>query len=536
MKRRTFLRGAAAGAALTPVLLDRLYAMPSTPLHWLAPLDMQNNDKILIFVQMFGGNDGLNTVVPADDPEYYTTLRPTISIAKENCYNYGPVYLNPGFAVKGGNGQNGFSTMFENGSLAIIQGIGYDNPNLSHFRSSDIWLSGINDSDATHALNSGWLGRYLETRYPNFPNNLPQDPLAINFGGFSLALTSEAGRRMGIEVNDPSLQSGGLETGADTLDGQADGTRYKAEYLFVQDIANRSNVYASRVKQAYTDGKVKLKGAYGSDSFAKQMAAVAALIAGGLDTRIYYVSIGGFDTHVSQTGDDHTGGGAHMNLLHSMSDAIAQFQYDLLQLESGGMTGLSHRVAGLTMSEFGRRPAENGSFGTDHGAASVQFVFGNQVQAAVFGQAPDLRSLDSNGDLTWQVDYRTVYGAVLMDWFGLSRDEMRMVLKDQSLNKFDGLFKPQAGVPQRNASEISLAVYPNPVTSSSTISFDIPTDAHVTIELASVDGAITREITGRSFGAGSYSLPLNTDLPNGSYILSMRTGSQRLTRMLTVLR
>jgi uncharacterized protein (DUF1501 family) len=531
MKRRTFIQGMAAGAAMTPVLLDRIYAKPSTPASWLSPLGAESNDKILIFVQMFGGNDGLNTVVPAENDIYYNTLRPTISIAKANCYNYGPVYLNPGLALKGGNSQTGFGGLLENGYLAIIQNIGYNDPNLSHFRSSDIWLSGINDNNATHPLNSGWLGRYLDTR-----NQLPTDPLAINFGGFSLALTNESGKRMGIEVNDPSGQSGGLLGGADTLDDQADSTHYKDEYAFVQDIANRSNTYAQGIKDAYTKGKAKLKGVYGSDSFAKQMASVAALIAGGLQTRIYYVSIGGFDTHVSQTGDDHTGAGSHMNLLHYMSDAIAQFQYDLLQLENGGMSGISKRVAGLTMSEFGRRPSENGSLGTDHGAASVQFLFGEQVTANVWGHAPNLSDLDDNGDLRWEVDFRTIYGGILMDWFGLSKTDMQSVLKDNSLEPFYGLFKSQGGVPQRNDKESSLSVYPNPLSGSGQIAFSIPSDAHVTIQLSSVDGAIAREITARSFAAGSYTLPISADLPNGSYILSMRAGSERLTRMVTVIR
>lgn len=135
--------------------------------------------------------------------------------------------------------------MFEAGTLAIIQGIGYDNPNLSHFRSTDIWLSGMNDSDPSHVLDTGWIGRYLEQRYPNFPNQLPTDPLAINFGGFSLSLTSEKGR-MGIEVANPSLRAGDLSAANDTLDDKAPGTRYAIEYAFVQDIANRSNVYAQR--------------------------------------------------------------------------------------------------------------------------------------------------------------------------------------------------------------------------------------------------------------------------------------------------
>ncbi|MDP4199777.1 MAG: DUF1501 domain-containing protein [Bacteroidota bacterium] len=535
MKRRTFLQGALGAAAVTPVLLDKIYALPSSPLHLLAQLDA-SNDKILIFVQMFGGNDGLNTVVPADDPQYYVLRDPTngIGILKQNLYNYGNGYLNPGLARAGGNGQTGFAGMLGVGTLAIIQGIGYDNPNLSHFRSTDIWLSGINDSNAQDVLDTGWLGRFLERQYPNFPNSLPADPLAINFGGFSLALTSEKGR-MGIEVANPSLQAGGLSAANDTLDDQATGTRYATEYAFVQDIANRSNIYAQRVKDAYTAGKAKLKGAYGSDSFSQQMASVAALIAGGLDTRIYYVSLGGFDTHVSQASPGGTGQGAHSNLLHSLSDAVAQFQYDLLQLDAAGMD-VSKRVVGMTMSEFGRRPQENASYGTDHGAASVQFVFGAAVASAVFGQTPDLSHLDANGDLAWQIDYRTVYAAVLTDWFGLSLDDTRTVMKDSTLEPFPGLFKPQAGVAKSNTLPLSLAVYPNPLPATGTIAFDLPRNAYVKIEMTSMDGRIVQLITEQPFIAGSYALPIAANVPTGAYVLSMRAGDAQVTRMVTVIK
>lgn len=266
------------------------------------------------------------------------------------------------------------------------------------------------------------------------------------------------------------------------------------------------------------------------------MASVAALIAGGLDTRVYYVSLGGFDTHVGQVGGtDHTGADAHMNLLHSLSDAVAQFQYDLIQLDSTGMN-VSNRVVGMTMSEFGRRPSENASYGTDHGAAPVQFVFGTQVSAAVFGQPPDLSNLDANGDLAWQIDYRKVYAAVLTDWFGLSLNDTRIVLQDTSLEPFSGLFKPQAGVTKSGTIPFGLSVYPNPLLANGTVAFDLPQNSYVKIDMISADGRVVQSITERAFAAGSYTLPLSVDVPSGAYLLSMRAGDARLTRMVSVVR
>ena len=534
MKRRTFLQGVLSAAAITPVLLDRVWARPSSPLSLLAQLD--NSDKILILVQLFGGNDGLNTVVPADQDEYYK-IRPNIGILKTSLWNNFPgIYLNPGLAA---GSKGGIAHMLELGSLAIIHGIGYDKPNLSHFRSTDIWLSGINDSNPNDRLDTGWLGRFLEKSYPNFPSQLPPDPLAINFGGFSLALTSEKGR-MGIEVDNPNLQAGGLSASSDVLDDQSAGTRYALEYTFVQDVANRSNTYAQRVKDAYTTGKTMLKGEYGSDGFAQQMASVAALIAGGLGTRIYVVGMGGFDTHVNQVngslanGDD-TSQGAHTNLLAQLGDAIAQFQYDLAMMDQAGLK-VSNRVLGFTLSEFGRRPHDNNSNGTDHGAASVQFVFGTQVNGGVFGHVPDLTQLDANQDIPYQVDYRTVYTTLLTDWYGMTLDDARTVMNDPKLEPFPGLIKAQAGAPKSPAIALTLSVYPNPFASATTVAFSLPTDGYVQIEIASIDGKRVSTLVARSLAAGNYTIPFSEDLSAGAYLLSMQSGPERLTRLVNVIR
>lgn len=533
MKRRTFLQSSLASAALTPVLLDKVYARASTPLKLLAqmaPLDV--NDKILILVQLFGGNDGLNTIVPADDPNYYT-LRPNIGIQKNFLINRGGAdgfYMNPGLGF--GNKQ-GFAGMFDVGQLAIIRGIGYDPPNLSHFRSTDIWLSGINDSNANDVLSTGWLGRFLEQQYPNFPSQLPEDPLAINFGGFSLALTSDKGR-MGIEVANPSLQAGGLSASDDSLDDQAPGTRYATEYAFVQSVSEMSNTYASRVTTAYAKGLTSLQGNYGSDGFSQQMKSVAALIAGGLNTRVYVVGMGGFDTHVQQTTPDGTGTGAQTNLLGQLADAAAQFQSDMVLLGSS----VADRVIGFTVSEFGRRPHDNNSNGTDHGAASVQFAFGSKINGAVFGNPPDLANLDSNGDLDVQIDFRSVYQTLLTDWFGMTLPDALTVLENQNdlQPPLGGLIKSSSGVTSGRGQDEGLSIYPNPMASNATLAIQLSQGSFTQIEMASMDGKNVQSILARSLAAGSYSIPISTDLPSGAYLLSMRAGNDRISKVIEIIR
>ncbi len=548
MKRRTFLQSSLAATAVAPVLLGKTYARPSTPLKLLAQLKPQGtaNNNILVLVQLFGGNDGLNTIIPSQqgvvDPNYYT-LRPNIGIAESALtkYNFGGIYFNPGLANVGNKG--GLFQMFQEGSLAVIRGIGYDPPNLSHFYSTDVWLSGIVPTSADYTFNTGWLGRMLEQQYPDFPATLPQDPLAINLGGFSLALDGSTSN-MGIVVYPESAgsQIPGLSSTDDSLDANAIGTRYETEFAFVQGVAEMSNTYAARVKNAYSAGitNPNLKGTYGSDTLAQQMKTVAALIAGGLNTSVYVVGTGGFDFHVNEVdeGDPTHATGAHTNLLGTVADAIAQFQSDMVNLGSS----TADRVIGFTVSEFGRRPYDNGSFGTDHGAASVQFAFGTQINGGVFGDPPVLsgKGFDANGDLDVQIDFRSVYSALLTDWFGMSLTDATTVLQDQTagdgVNPLQGLIKSSSGVSPSAPVSLSLSVYPNPMASNGNITLALPNGGYTEIEMASMDGKNVQQILARTLAAGSYTIPLTTDVPSGAYLLSLRCGADRVARVVEVIR
>lgn len=526
MKRRTFIKTAAAGAA-APIILGGLPAQAHTSLQLLAQMPADVDDRILVIVQLFGGNDGLNTLIPALDDEYYR-IRPRIGVPKDMCWNeVGDIFLHPALAE---GSQGGVARMLETGSLALVQGIGYENPNLSHFRSTDIWLSGINSSNPNVRLDTGWVGRYLEERYPDFPANLPEHPLAVQFGGsFSLTLMSSKGR-MGIEVTDPSGQKGvGLQI--DTLDANAANTNYYDEYQFVADIANRSNSYAQAVKDAYAAGKTKLKATYATDGFAGQMSAVAALIAGGLKTKVYVVSMGGYDTHVNQQYDETKG--THPTLLSRFSDAVAQFQYDMTNL------GFADRVIGMTISEFGRRPYENGSRGTDHGTASVQFVWGRQVNSGVFGNAPDLKNVNANGDFYYQIDYREVYAEILGDWFGLTTTQMREVLQKDDLTPLDVL---QAQPTSVDRDRVALGggtitgLFPNPSQGRSTLQIALERPTPARVEVTRLDGRLVATPVERYLEAGAHQFSLDLDLPSGSYLCRLNVGGRNDIRTLQIVR
>ncbi len=527
MKRRSFLKTALASSATAPFLLNGVEARATSPLQFLAQLPTAaEDDRILIICQLFGGNDGLNTAPPVDDPKYYE-IRPNIAVPKKDCWNGIPnVYLHP--ALTWGD-KGGIASMLQQGSLAVVRNIGYPNPNLSHFRSTDIWLSGINDSNVQSRLDTGWVGRYLSQKYPTFPANLPDDPLAIQFGGFSLALESKVGR-MGIEVSDPSKQQGVISAN-DALDDQSAGTAYYDEYQFVADIAARSDKYAQRVKTAYASGKALLKAKYQNDSFGKQMANTAALIAGGLKTKVYVVSLGGFDTHVTQTYDSTNG--AHPSLLYSFSDAVAQFMYDMVKLN------MADKIIGISVSEFGRRPDENGSFGTDHGTASVQFVFGTQVNSGIFGTQFDLTNRDESNDLVYSVDFRSVYMDILMKWFGMTIEDARVVLKDDTLTPISVIQAQHDAVQQPRMSKTDFSItsiYPNPFRDQTTIVLELPDTETVSLEVTNLAGERVAEVFMQTLAAGVHQIPISLAVASGSYIVCARTSKLIVTKAIHCIR
>lgn len=520
MKRRTFISTTAAAAVGTQVL-------GGVPLKAFSPFDLGDkiqaeDDRILIVIQLFGGNDGLNTIIPADDPEYYA-IRPTIGVKKDKAVNVlSRVYMHP--SLDPANTYN-MRRMFEDGRLAIVQGIGYENPNLSHFRSTDIWLSGFNSSDPDKRLIDGWLGRYWANKVSGFPEVLPPDPIAVQIGGsLSMLLQSQKGD-VGIALTDPQKF---FELGqglSPDMSPMSEETRYGREFNFVRLVAEQSDKYSSVVKNAFDKGTNRVK--YSDNGFVKQMQLVARLISGGLKSKIYLVYMGGFDTHVQQQNENLTG--LHPFLLESLSTGVGQFMQDAL------MQGFADRVVGMTVSEFGRRPYENGSRGTDHGASSVQFVFGNGVRAGVYGENPDLKNFDSNGDVRHQWDYRRVYADVMENWFGGTPDDTEKILEDRVL---------PLGVLQRTVSVqdaydgmvgITLAVSPNPSTNDATASWYQTVPGVVKVDVYGSHGRFVQTVYLDRVMPGPMQVPIG-GLASGSYICVVSVNGARTSTPFTVVR
>lgn len=520
MKRRTFLASTAAASLGTQIL-------GGIPLKAFSPVELMephgaDDDRILIVVQLFGGNDGLNTIIPVDDPEYYR-IRPEIAVQKEDAVSVlSRVHFHPALAPQG---SYNLKSMFEDGRLAIIQGIGYENPSLSHFRSTDIWLSGFNTSDPNKRLIDGWLGRYWAEALPGFPETLPQDPTAVQIGGtLSMLLQSPKGD-VGIALTDPQKF---FELGqglSPDLDPMSDATRYGREYNFIRLIAEQSDRYSTVVKQAFDKGRNAI--AYADNGFVQQMQLVARLISGGLKSKVYLVYMGGFDTHVQQQNEDLTG--LHPYLLETLSTGIGQFMNDAVA------QGFADRVVGMTVSEFGRRPYQNGSRGTDHGTASVQFVFGNAVRAGVYGTSPDLSDLDANGDVRWQYDYRRVYADILETWFGGSPADTESVF-DEAILPLGVLQKPTS-IRDAYDGKVTMQVrlYPNPTSGSAVIEWKQESPAGVRIELYSHTGRKIQEVYNGRVEPGPVALPV-TPRSTGSYICNVVINGVAHHLPLTVIR
>ncbi len=352
--------------------------------------DDSHEKRVLVVIQLSGGNDGLNTVVPFANEEYYKN-RPKLAIAKSDVAKIdGSLGFHPSM--------RGFADLLQKQKLSIIQGVGYPNPNRSHFESMDIWHT-CKRKDQTR--DDGWLGRFLDSQPASFGGDVPAMHLGPDKQPFALA----ARRTRVPSVR--SLESFRLNEGdakgiRDTIEEVTRANRKQPDDLlgFVQSSAAAALDASRRVEQAQNQAKSTVQ--YPSSSLAERLEKISLLIHAGLATRIYYVTHGGFDTHSRQPA-------AHASLLDQFSSAVTTFVKDLEQ------QGTSDRVLIMAFSEFGRRVRENASEGTDHGTAGPMFLVGSTVKPGLVGSHPDLNDLNQ-GDLKHQFDFRQVYSCLLQRW------------------------------------------------------------------------------------------------------------------------
>lgn len=513
MQRRDFLkRSAIAGAAL-PLASSGLLAHPFGHSFFARPASI--GDRVLVLINLNGGNDGLNTVVPFNDPVYFNS-RKTIGLKQTDL-----IKITDDLALN--NAMSQTAALFQDGRCAIVENVGYPEQDRSHFRSTDIWNSA---SQADQVLFTGWLGRYLEKIHPEYPSVLPHAPFAIQVSAStSLALQSDKGS-MGIAIDNPD-RFYSLAYGLKAEEDPVPATLAGPELQFVRDVIDQSNFYSTEINKAMLNGSTNAQ--YDGDSLSAQLKVVARLINGGLQTGVFMVSLPGFDTHFNQVP-------LQAQRLTQVSRSVKNF------LDDVAAAGNGDRVVAMTYSEFGRRLNENGSAGTDHGAAAPQFVFGNPVRGGrVLGGLPNLTDLDDRGDVKFTVDFRSLYGTVLQDWMGFSSQDTTTALGGD-FAKLD-LFTTSAPSSVRTEADAARAGYrlaeatPNPASTRALLSFDLPEHTRVRLYLVGSRGAIARSIMDRSVDAGHQSMMVDVaDLTPGSYLTVLEAGGYRLSRKLSIVR
>jgi uncharacterized protein (DUF1501 family) len=463
-------------------------------------------------------------LVPIDRYEQLRTVRENIIIPENKLLPFtDTIGLHPALS--------GIKSLYEEAQLSIVQSVGYPNQNRSHFRSKDIWMTA---SDADEFISTGWLGRYFDTQlsdYPNaYPNESHPDPIAITIGSLVSETCQGIGANFSLALRDvESLAPLSEGAGSDLPDNY-----YGKELGFLRNAIAQTNAYGETILNAANKGKNQsnLYPDAGNNPLADQLKVVANLISGGLKTKVYVVSLGGFDTHANQVESTDVTTGEHATLLNHLSTAMLAFQDDLQQL------GVSKKVVGMTFSEFGRRIKSNGSLGTDHGTAAPLMVFGNCVNANIFGENPEIPEEVGNQDgVQMQYDFRSVYASLLMDWFEADEAAIRnhLFADFQYIPIIKGCdqttsIKPTPIIGQEK--DFILSNSPNPFAHQTTIEFE-STGEWIKLSLFDAKGAEIKVLANQQFAKGIHRIEFNgSQLPKGNYYYRLQTNRRQKVKLM----
>jgi uncharacterized protein (DUF1501 family) len=572
MKRRKFIQQLSLAAV--PITLGGIpiKLMAENSLTRMA--EQSTNDRVLVILQLHGGNDGLNSIIPVEAYDLYYRWRANIAIPAKNSVRKmipldstlpkeAQVGLHPDMIA--------MKDLYDRGRMALVQGVSYKNNNGSHFRGRDISFMGGGFDDY---FSSGWVGRYLQQEfapktYPNdFPNPDMKDPLAIEMGSdVSLIFHQDGNIPTSISLNDPQSFAKLVEELEGFTDQGIDprgkppvaleNSPYGKELNWILGLEDKSQDYAERLYDVYKAASASsvtyperypFNAPKGSmrNGLTPQLQLVARLLDGGgpglgVKTKVFLVKMGGFDTHAEQVESYDPTMGQHAALMYHIASAMKAFQEDLKA------RGLEDRVLTVTTSEFGRRVRANGSYGTDHGTGAPVMIFGKGVQPGVVGVVPDL----NKQNVEMQYDYRQVYANLLRDW---------MLVDENKINN-DIFFKDFLNGPKEdgtgNYEPLPLATqvisgvsegfinnrfsledcHPNPANEHTIINFKINSTNLVDLILKDNQGRTLKNILHEERAEGSHSVRVDvTDLPTGIYFYRLKTGFFQDTKKLIVTR
>lgn len=572
MKRRNFIKKLSLAAVPFTLGGIPIRLMAENSLTRMA--EQSTNDRVLIILQLHGGNDGLNSIIPVEAYDLYYRWRANIAIPAKNSLRKMialdstlpsdiQVGLHPDMIA--------MKDLYDRGRMTVVQGVSYKNNNGSHFRGRDISFMGGGFDDY---FSSGWVGRYLQQEfapkvYPNdFPNAEMKDPLAIEMGSdVSLIFHQDGNIPTSISLNDPESFArlvdeleGFTDEGVDPRGKPPtalDNSPYGKELNWILGLEDKSEDYANRLYDVYRNAPVSsvtyperypFNAPKGSmrNGLTPQLQLIARLLDGGgpglgVKTKVFLVKMGGFDTHAEQVESYDPTMGQHAALMYHISSAMKAFQDDLKA------RGLEDRVLTLTTSEFGRRVRANGSYGTDHGTGAPVMIFGKGVQPGVVGKVPDL----NKENVEMQFDYRQVYANILRDWMLVDEAKINNDIffkdflngaKEEGAGNYEPLplAKQVISGVQENFINNRFALedcFPNPATDFTTIQFKINNTNLVDITLKDSQGRTLKNILHEERTEGTHLIKVSvTDLPTGIYFYQLKTGFFKETRKLIVTR
>ena len=416
MKRRQFIKltTTASAAGMLPFELQASMKLANS----FYNCDLTN--RKLILVELNGGNDGLNTVIPINGFTDYQTLRPNIHIPSSvylplNNLDSNLIGTNQDIALH--PELTGFYNLYAQDQLRIIQSVGYPSQNKSHFGSQDIYATGNDGNNWINGDQSGWIGRFMEQ---NYNDSIPTTyPLGIQVGSNTTSLGFHGEIEHGLALNLSGQDSENFYSVLSGLAGEPPNnipsSDYGTELQYIIDTDILSNQYSQVISTAFNNGANSNTANYPDTNLADQLKTVARLIRGGIETKVFMVKLGGFDTHNNQNQSSGDIQGTHSELLNTLSGAIESFMTDL------NSDNLADDVLGITFSEFGRKAKENGSLGTDHGEVAPMFAFGKPVKSGISGINVDLTEAVQTNNYqlhTIQHDYRATFATIMQDFLG----------------------------------------------------------------------------------------------------------------------
>lgn len=577
MDRRLFLRNVSLSVGgqimLNGIAMQALRGQPQ--LSQMAQLS--GNDKILVLLQLHGGNDGLNAVIPIPQYNLYYNMRPNLAIPDSGGRKY--IRLDSTLAEEQQVGlhpdMTGMKELYDQGRMNIVQNVGYEHVNGSHFKSRDIWFGGGGYKDD---ITGGWIGRYLESEYAtrkglsfptDFPNAEMPDPLGLEFANeVSLGFHTESTVPAGLSIPSPAdffdlvkeLPGYNEEIKVDPRGFPPEAIKnslYGQELQWILGIEKDTDKYAERLQKTYLAGgatSVQYPTVYPlaaptgdlKNPIAANLKIVARLVAGGCQTKVYMIRIGGFDTHVNQVTPYDNTLGKHAALMYHISSAMKAFQDDLKA------RGIEDRVLTVTLSEFGRRAVSNNNYGSDHGTVAPMFVFGSKINPGLIGKNADLRRVNEFGGNLPDgkedvIDYRIVFNTILQDWFAVDSSRIPEIFPSLETTAsqsyadpdiFDKvpLFGQVTAIDEFVNRRFRLNnCFPNPVKSETNFSFFMDNPATVRLSLYDMRGSLVETLLNEPRMAGEHIVPINlSHLRAGIYIYKidagMLKGSKKLVK------